>query len=80
MNTKWTPVTATDPKPDESIIDFTLTPQEHDIARLAMVDILAMQKRADFTRFTPGLVVTELQPSDLTEQERESFLRFGGVL
>lgn len=61
-------------------LDFTLTPQEHDIARLAMVEILAMQKKAEFGQFTPGLVATELQPSELTEQERESFLRFGGVL
>lgn len=78
MNTKWTPVTATDPKPDDSLIDLIFTPQEYDLVMLTKLDVMAL-KIAN-RQFTEGLVVTHLQPSDLTEQERESFLRWGGVL
>jgi len=90
MNTNWTPATIPDPSIVEraarreeeergcSPIPYTFTPQERDVALLPKVDVIAMKQ--SFGQFTPGLVVIELQPSDLTEQERESFLRFGGVL
>lgn len=64
---KWQPVTETDPKPDG--IDFTLTKQERDIAVLAKLDILAM-KAAQRGAFTPGLVVSEISPEDLTTEQR----------
>ena len=64
---KWQPVTETDPKPDG--IDFTLTKAERDIAVLAKLDILAMNA-AQRGAFTPGLVVTELSPSDLSPEQR----------
>lgn len=66
---KWQPVTETDPKPVNDGIDFTLTKQERDIAVLAKLDILAM-KAAQRGAFTPGLVVTELSPEDLTAEQR----------
>ena len=66
-----------DPKPinpDErdTPYDFTLTPAERDIAVLAKLDILAM-KAAQRGHFTPGLVVTELSPDDLSPQQRRDF-------
>lgn len=66
---KWQPVTETDPKPANDGIDFTLTPAERDIAVLAKLDILAM-KAAQRGAFTPGLVVTELSPDDLSPEQR----------
>jgi hypothetical protein len=70
---RWSPATIpvrdpVDPKalPD---IDFTLTPAERDIAVLAKLDILAM-KAAQRAAFTPGLVVTDLSPEDLTAEQR----------
>lgn len=66
---KWQPVTETDPKPVNDGIDFTLTKAERDIAVLAKLDILAM-KAAQRGAFTPGLVVTELCPEDLTTEQR----------
>lgn len=70
---RWSTVTETDPKPANDGIDFTLTPAERDIAVLAKLDILAM-KAARRAAFTPGLVVTELSPEDLSpEQHRALF-------
>ena len=70
---KWQPVTQTDPKPVNDGIDFTLTKSERDIAVLAKLDILAM-KAAQRGAFTPGLVVTDLSPEDLSpEQHRALF-------
>lgn len=66
---KWQPVTETDPKPVNDGIYFTLTKAERDIAVLAKLDILAM-KAAQRGAFTPGLVVTELSPEDLTNEQR----------
>lgn len=59
-------------------LNFTFTRQERDLVTMTKLDVMAL-KIAN-RQFTEGLVVTHLQPSDLTEQERESFLRFGGVL
>lgn len=66
---KWQPVTETDPRPVNDGIDFTLTKAERDIAVLAKLGILAM-KAAQRGAFTPGLVVTELSPEDLTTEQR----------
>lgn len=59
-------------------IDFTFTPQERDVVLLTQLDVIAM-KNAN-RQYTPGLVVIHLEPSELTEQERDSYARFGGVL
>lgn len=76
MNTnRWEPVTASDAKPDNDGIEFTMTKNDRDQVMLARCDIIAMQ----FGRFTPGLVVRELQPSDLTESERRAFGFIGGA-
>ena len=64
---RWSVVTESDPKPDG--IDFSLSKAERDIAVLAKLDILAM-KAAQRAAFTPGLVVTELSPSDLSPEQR----------
>lgn len=63
---------------DSKPLDYTFTPQERDRTQLARLDVIALKQ--SYGQFTPGLVVTELKPAELTEQERESFLRFGGVL
>lgn len=73
---RWNPVTETDPKPDPLLIEFSLTPQERDIAILAKVDVLARARQ--FGQFTPGLVVTELTVDDLTDSEKSAF-GFGGA-
>lgn len=70
---KWTPATIpatppVDPDPRSRPIDMVLTPQEMDLAVNARLDIIAMQREAN--RFTPGLVVKWLKPSDLTAAER----------
>lgn len=70
---RWAPATipARDPVDPKALpdIDFTLTPAERDIAVLAKLDILAM-KASQRAAFTPGLVVTELSPSDLSPEQR----------
>ena len=63
------PAYMADPDPRSKPFDFTLTPAERDIAVLAKLDILAM-KAAQRGAFTPGLVVTELSPEDLTTEQR----------
>lgn len=70
---RWTPATIpardpVDPDPRSRPISFELTPQERDLAVNARLDIIAMQREAN--RFTPGLVVKRLEPSDLTVAER----------
>lgn len=69
----WTQVTQTEERPANDGIDFSLTPQEMDIAVMAKLDILAK-----FGRGTEGLSMVELQSSDLTDSERAAF-GMGGV-
>lgn len=90
MNTKWTratiqddSITAREERRSEddcgcAPIDFTFTPQERDVVLLSKLDVIAM-KNAN-RQYTPGLVVIHLDPSELTEQERDRYARFGGVL
>lgn len=80
----WHPVTEAepqrDPDPRSQPLDFTLTPAERDVARFAMVDVLAMQRRSQFGQpATPGLEVRELSPSDLTKSEQMALGVRGGV-
>lgn len=70
----WHAVTASEPKPDpdprSKPIDFSLTKAERDIATNAMVDVLAMQRRAKFAQpSTRGLEAGELTLADLTSAE-----------
>lgn len=90
MNTKWNHATIQDDSITDredrraeddrgcAPIDFTFTPQERDVVLLTQLDVIAM-KSAN-RQYTPGLVVIHLDPSELTEQERDSYARFGGVL
>lgn len=77
-NPNWKPTTIPAPKPDADprakAIDFELTPDERAIAVMAMADVLAFRR----AKFTAGLVVKRLQPSDLTESERRAFGIIGG--
>ena len=71
---KWQPATipATPPvdsDPRSKPIDFSLTAAERDIAVLAKLEILAMNR----PQFTPGLEVKRLEPSDLTKEQRAAF-------
>lgn len=86
-SSSWTPATI----PDESIasrdaarkerkdgttpIDFTLTPAERDIAKLAMVEIIAAQRsgRANFGSSAPGLESGFVSVVELTPEERKFF-------
>ena len=65
----WKPATIPAPKPDP---DPRSAPIEY-----AMVDPEELRRRR-FESFTPGLLVIELNPSDLTESERRAFGIIGG--
>ena len=70
----WQPATIpatppVDPDPRSKPISFELTPAERDIAVLAKLEILAMNR----PQFTPGLEVKRLDPSDLTAEQRRAF-------
>lgn len=81
MNTNWTPVSIPDPaivaREEKRIelergcapLEFTLTPQDRDVAQIARCELLALKRG----QFQPGVVVTQLQPSDLTDSERAAF-------
>ena len=58
-----------DPDPRSKPIDFSLTAAERDIAVLAKLEILAMNR----PQFTPGLEVKRLDPSELTKEQRAAF-------
>lgn len=60
-----------DPDPRSQPYEFSLTPQERDVAVLARLDIERMHRAAQ--QFVPGLVVKRLEPSDLSDEERRSF-------
>lgn len=74
----WKPATITAPKPDTDprakAIDFTMTPADRDVAVLVRIEVIAARRGP----FVPGLVVTHLQPSDLTDRERKAFGIIGG--
>lgn len=78
-NDTWKPVTESAAKPPtdplDRPIDFTLTPAERDIAKMAMVEVLAMQRsnRASFSGTAPGLRVESITDSELTDEERKFF-------
>lgn len=57
-----------DPDPRSKPISFELTPAERDIAVLAKLEILAMNR----PQFTPGLAVIELSEDDLTPAQRRA--------
>lgn len=72
--TKWQPATIpatlpVDPDPRSKPISFELTPAERDIAVLAKLEILAMNR----PQFTPGLEVKRLDPSELSPEQRRAF-------
>lgn len=80
----WHPITEAEPKPDNDPrsrpIDFTLTKAERDIAALAMVEVLAAQRRSTFGQpATPGIEVRELTPADLTKSEQMALGIRGGI-
>ena len=75
---RWTPATIpatppVDPDPRSKPIDFSLTAAERDIAVLAKLEILAMNR----PQFTPGLAVTELSEDDLTPAQRRALFGEG---
>lgn len=65
----WQPATIADPQPDP---DPRAKPIEY-----VMVDPDELRRRR-FESFAAGLLVVELQPSDLTESERRAFGIIGG--
>jgi hypothetical protein len=80
----WHPITESDakrdPDPRSKPIDFTLTPAERDIARLAMVDVMANLRRSQFGQpEARGLEVRELSPCELTKSEQMALGVRGGV-
>ena len=60
-----------DPDPRSEPLSFTLTPQEKDVAILARLDIERMKRASN--QFVPGIVATELSPTELTDDERKAF-------
>lgn len=60
-----------DPDPRSQPYEFQLTPQENDVAILARLDIERMKRASN--QFTPGIVATELSPSELSDDERKAF-------
>lgn len=66
---RWNTVTETDPKPDPSLIEFSLTPQDRDVVQIARCEIHAFKHG----QFVPGLVVTHLTKDDLTDSEKAAF-------
>ncbi len=79
----WHAVTESTSKPDSDPrarpLDFTLTPAERDIARLAMVDVLAMRRSHFGQPVAPGLEVRELTAADLTKSEQMTLGVRGGI-
>lgn len=66
----WTPATHRDPAP---LTDPRDKPLEYRVVQVGEVN------RRRFESFAPGLVVTMLQPSDLTDAERKAFGIIGGA-